>query len=61
MLHLLNIKHVVERVSICKTTIYALIKEDKFPRPVRISQRRVGWLASDVDDFLASLKTTGTK
>lgn len=37
-----------------KTTIYKLIKEGKFPKPINLSGRAVGWLQSDIDDFIAT-------
>lgn len=54
MLNLINLRKVSERVSLGKTTIYSLIKENKFPKPVGISARRVGWRESDIDAFIAS-------
>jgi prophage regulatory protein len=49
---LLNLVEVKERVKLCKTSIYQLIKEGTFPRQVQISHSRVAWVASDIDEWI---------
>lgn len=53
---LYHIKTVVNKTSLSKSTIYRLVKESSFPRPVQISARRVGWRQSDIDAFIANCK-----
>lgn len=53
---LYNIHQVVAAVTLSKSTVYRLIKEGKFPQPVRISLKRVGWRKAEVDSFVASLQ-----
>lgn len=43
---------VTARTGLAKTTLYQLIKQKKFPRQVRISDKRVGWICSEVDDWI---------
>jgi len=50
----LHIKKVIAATSLSKSTIYRLISINKFPRPVKISARRVGWRPADIDAFIAS-------
>lgn len=50
----LHIQKVIELTSLSKSTIYRLIKENQFPRPVKIAARRVGWRPADIDAFIAS-------
>ncbi len=44
--------------EICKTTglsrssIYQLMGEGRFPRPVQIGRRSVGWLATEIELWL---------
>jgi prophage regulatory protein len=45
---------VMRRTGLGKTRIYALEAANKFPRRVRISERAVGWYATEIDAFLAS-------
>jgi prophage regulatory protein len=35
-------------IGLGKTTIYSLIKEGEFPRPVPIGGRAVGWVENEV-------------
>jgi prophage regulatory protein len=37
-----------------RTQVDDLIKQGKFPRPVRLSERRIGWLAREVAAWQAS-------
>lgn len=41
-------------VSLHKTAIYALIREGKFPRPLKLGGRS-RWRRSDVDAFIARI------
>jgi prophage regulatory protein len=51
----------VERLtSLRKTTIYRLIKEGKFPKPLRISSMRVAWRMVDIESWVESLKEDET-
>lgn len=52
MNRILSLRTVREATSLGKSTIYRLIADDKFPRPVRISERRVAWLESDLQTWL---------
>jgi prophage regulatory protein len=38
------------------TKIYEMIGEAKFPRPIPLGGRAVGWLADEVDSWLAARK-----
>ena len=42
-----------------KSTIYKLISEGKFPKPVALGSRAVGWRSTDVEIYLASLTEKG--
>lgn len=49
---IIRITQVKERTGLSRSTLYSLIKEKKFPAPVAISVRAVGWLSSDVDGWI---------
>jgi prophage regulatory protein len=54
-------RHEVERItSLRKTTIYRLMKEGKFPKPLRISSMRVAWRLKDIEEWIESLNTADT-
>lgn len=50
----LNIDAVCRETSRCRSGIYEMVKNSQFPRPRKIGARRVGWLASEVDQWVAS-------
>ena len=54
---LLPIDEVMDRLSMCRTTLYALIKAKEFPEPVRSGPvgRSSRWPLSDVTDYIARL------
>ena len=44
----------VERLTgLSRSTIYAMISDGTFPRPVRLGKRAVGWRESDIAAWLA--------
>ena len=58
--HIIN-RHEVERMtSLRKTTIYRLMKEGKFPKPLRLSTMRVAWRLKDIEAWIESLETDDT-
>lgn len=49
---------VEEVTGLSRSTIYAMMDEGEFPRPVRIGRRAVAWRDSDLKAWLASRETT---
>lgn len=47
----------MKAVGLGKTTIYRKMKEGTFPKPVLITEDRVGWRACDVRAWLNSRPT----
>ena len=47
----LRITAVVARTGLGRSTIYRLMAERKFPTPVRLAARAVGWRKSDLDHW----------
>jgi prophage regulatory protein len=45
----LRMPSVVRRTGLGRSTIYRLIAERKFPSPVKLAGRAVGWRRSDLD------------
>lgn len=40
------------RTGLTKSTAYREIKSGRFPKPIRISKRAVGWLDSQIDEWI---------
>lgn len=43
-----------ERVGYCRTNIYYLIQSGDFLSPIKLGSRAVGWLESDVENWIES-------
>lgn len=52
-LAILRRKQVESRAGIPRSTLYAKMQSGDFPRPIKLGARSVGWLASDVDAWIA--------
>lgn len=48
----LRLNEVQERVGLGRTSIYKLIGEGKFPKPVHILCRNVAWVDSEIDEWM---------
>lgn len=55
--HLLRRPEVEARTGRSKAGIYCLIREGKFPAPLRIGKKAVAWRASEVDAWVAARAT----
>ena len=49
---LLKIQKVIELTTLSRSTIYRLVESGKFPRPVKLTTRTIGWVEEEVRDFL---------
>lgn len=49
----LRMPEVKEQTGLAKTTIYRLIREHSFPKPVRIASRAVAWRESAIEAWKA--------
>lgn len=58
MNQIINIKEVIQFTSISRAKIYEMINEDSkyydpnFPKPVRLSESRIGWVALEVHQWI---------
>ncbi|HEY8099886.1 MAG TPA: AlpA family phage regulatory protein [Burkholderiaceae bacterium] len=49
-----RLPQVLERVRVSRSTLYNWIKAGKFKRPLELGPRAIGWLSSDIDDYIQS-------
>lgn len=52
-LAILRRKQVQIRTGLSRSTIYQYIKDGVFPKPVPLGPRAVGWLESEVSEWIA--------
>ena len=43
---------VEKRVGLARSTLYSLMSKGHFPRPIKLSERAVGWRTCDIDAWL---------
>ena len=48
---------VQQRTGLSRSTIYAFISQGRFPKPVLLGARSVGWLNADIDAWIDSRLT----
>jgi prophage regulatory protein len=49
-----RLRQVLQKVQVSRSTLYGWVKAGKFKKPVPIGERAVGWLASDVEEYIDS-------
>ena len=49
---ILRLSQVEERTGLSGSYIYNLMSNDEFPRPIKLGPRAVGWVESDINDWL---------
>jgi prophage regulatory protein len=49
----LRLPTVLARIGISRSTLWAWTREGKFPPPVKIGPRAVGWRSTEVDAWIA--------
>jgi prophage regulatory protein len=55
---ILRMSAVRKRTGLGRSTIYRLIAARRFPAPVRLTDRAVGWRLADLDRWAESLPST---
>jgi prophage regulatory protein len=51
--HLLSKRAVLKQIPISSATMWRNIAAGEFPKPIRIGKRRVAWVQTEIDDWLA--------
>ena len=49
---ILRLKEVKTRTGLGRSTIYLRIAQGSFPRSIALGERAVGWLESDLDEWI---------
>lgn len=51
-IHMLRMPEVIQRTGLSRSTIYALMADDKFPRQIKVSKNTAAWLEHEIEDYL---------
>ncbi|QQX81682.1 AlpA family transcriptional regulator [Shewanella sp. KX20019] len=49
---LMRLPEVKQRVGLCRSSIYSRISKGEFPTSISLGDRAVGWLESDIEQWL---------
>lgn len=52
-LQILRLHQVCKMTGLCRSLVYQLEAEDRFPKRIRLTQRAVGWIEGEVQTWLA--------
>ena len=53
IMRLLKAKEVAERTSISVAQIHRLIRKEKFPVPIKVSEARSAWLEAEINEWIS--------
>ena len=53
LLQVLRLPQVCKVTGLCRSMIYRLETQERFPRRIQISNRAVGWVEGEVQEWLA--------
>ena len=56
-----RLKNVIEVTGMSRSTIYRLMDQDKFPKPIKLTQRIIGFLEEDIDQWIQNRYQEGIK
>ena len=48
----LRLPEVMARTGLSRSTIYVRLEQGRFPRPVSLGGRAVGWIEAEVDEWM---------
>lgn len=54
---ILRRRAVIDRVGLSATTIWRLVRAQRFPAPIRLSDYAVGWREADIEAWIQSRST----
>ena len=49
---ILRLPAVTARTGLSRSTIYLRISDNRFPKPISLGGRAVGWIESDINDWI---------
>jgi prophage regulatory protein len=50
---ILRLPNVLDRTGLSRSTVYQRVTEGRFPRPVSLGDRAVGWVESDIEEWIS--------
>jgi prophage regulatory protein len=57
MTKILKLPDVMKATALSRSSIYAFIQKNTFPKPVRLGERAVGWKSDEIAAWIESRST----
>ena len=51
-MRIIRLKDVIDSTGLARSTVYKYIAEGTFPKPVSLGERCVGWVESEIHDWI---------
>jgi prophage regulatory protein len=51
-MRIIRLKEVIDSTGLARSTVYKYVAEGVFPKPVSLGDRSVGWVESEVHDWV---------
>lgn len=51
---IVRMEELLRRLQVSRATIYRWLDEQRFPRPIRLGERTIGWKESSLAEWLAA-------
>ncbi|MDE0167971.1 MAG: AlpA family phage regulatory protein [bacterium] len=55
---IIRLPEVMKMTGVSRTSIWRWSRTDRFPRSVRLGTRHIGWIRSEVEDWIERLEHT---
>lgn len=52
IMRIIRLKSVIDATGLARSTVYKYVGEGTFPKPIPLGDRCVGWLESEVQDWI---------
>tara|TARA_B100001059_G_C17622566_1_gene470289 strand:- start:278 stop:541 length:264 start_codon:yes stop_codon:yes gene_type:complete len=52
LMRIIRLKEVMDSTGLARSTIYKYVGENVFPKPVSLGDRCVGWVESEIHDWI---------
>jgi prophage regulatory protein len=51
---ILRMREVIQRIGLSRSTIYKLMENNDFPKPMKLGAQAIGWRDTDIDVWISS-------
>ena len=58
---ILRLNDVIKKIGLSRSSIFKMIDANSFPQSISLNERAIGWLASEIDDWIDSRITISKK